>query len=105
MWTDQTPADRLFDELVCRQERITYKAAYIALIGPVDTWYPNRVREVVRIVEQSKQIAVGDLTIRLDALVVNEEAPNEPSEPHFREKRYTRTQWRSVFGSWGLRRP
>jgi hypothetical protein len=101
----QTLADRLLDELVCRQERITYKAAYITLIGPVDGWYPSRVREVVRIVEQSKQISIADLTIRLDALVVNEKAPNEPSLPHFKGKGYTRTQWQLVFGSWGVRRP
>jgi hypothetical protein len=100
-----TPADRLLDELVGRQERITYKAAYLTLIGPADGWNPSRVREVVRVVERSKQISVGDVTIRLDGLVVNEKAPNEPSEPHFRGKPYTRTQWRAVFGSWGVRRP
>ena len=99
------PADELFDELVALHERITYKAAYIALVGPVDDWYPRRVREVVRIVERSKEMTIGDVTIRLDALVVNEKAPNEPSAPHFRGKSYTRTQWRSAFREWGVRRP
>ncbi len=100
-----TSADQLFDELVRLQKRITYKAAYVALIGPVDRWFPRRVREVVRVVEQSNERTIGAVTIRLDALVVNAKAPNEPSEPHFRGKSYTRTQWRSVFGGWGVRRP
>lgn len=100
-----TSADQLFDELVALSERITYKAAYIALVGPADRWYPRRVREVVRIVEQSKEMTIGDVTIRLDALVVNEKPPNEPSAPHFRGKSYTLTQWRAAFGKWGVRRP
>ena len=100
-----TSADQLFDELVALQERITYKAAYHSLIGPVERWYPRRVREVVRIIEQSKEMTIGEVTIGLDALVVNDKAPNEPSAPHFRGKSYTRTQWRAAFGSWGVRRP
>ena len=105
MSTLLTSADQLFDDLVNSQERITYKAAYIALIGPVEKWSPRRVREVVRIVERSKEITIDKVAIRLDALVVNDKAPNEPSAPHFRGKSYTRTQWRSAFGAWGVRRP
>jgi hypothetical protein len=99
-------ADELFDDLIRSRERITYKAAYIALIGPApDHWFMNHARAVARAVENSKPVNVDVLSIRLDALVVNDKAPNEPSEPHFKTKEYTKNQWRSVFGSWGVRRP
>src|SRR5262245_46383526 len=99
MTPEHSLADRLFDDLVQHQERIPCKAAYITLIGPVTKWYPRRAAEIVRIIEQAKEMTVGGLTIRLDALVVNEKAPNEPSDPHFVGKSYTRSQWRAVFGN------
>src|SRR4051812_24583648 len=100
------PADLLLDELVRCRERITYKAAYLALVGRAPrAWYRNHVTAVVRVVERSRQVVVDGLPIRLDALVVNEKSPNEPSEPHFAGKPYTRTEWQAVFSTWGVRRP
>jgi hypothetical protein len=106
MGTTQSPADRLLDDLVVARDRITYKAAYIALIGPPPAhWYHNHVAQIVRVVERSKQVTVDGLTIRLDALVVQDKAPNEPSERHFQGKAYDRRRWQAAFGCWGVRRP
>jgi hypothetical protein len=96
--------DRLFDELLGRRERITCKAAYAALIGPPpEPWLPRHGEEVARVAARSRDVTVGGLPIRLDALIVLFKSA-EPADPHFKNKRYTRAQWRAVFGEWIVRR-
>ena len=59
-------------------------------------------QEVLAIAQQSMPRVHGGLTVQLDALIVNQDGTQEPSDGYFTNRGFTRDQWWAVFGNWPL---
>ena len=101
-----SPADLLFQRLLGERRKISYIDAYEILVGPrpASGKWRNQVHcpQVIAVAKQSATQVVQGLAVQLDALIVNAEGTQEPSNGYFKNRQFTREQWQQVFGSWPL---
>lgn len=95
-------AQSLLAALVEERRVISYSAAYRHIVGPYNTWL-NAVHspEVIRLACKTTPRRVGNLTIRLDALIVGIQT-RRPARGHFVNAAYSEVDWIQTFGTWPL---
>ncbi len=96
-------ADDLFGHLLQHRERISFGAAYRALLGA--SGRPWRavidVPLVLRAARGTATRRVQDIEIGLDALIVNKKT-KKPGSGHFKERPYAEDTWLAHFAAWPL---
>lgn len=95
-------ADQLFQQLLNERRKISYINAYERLLGNRPNPWLNipHCREVLAVAQQSRPRVIGEVTVQLDALIVNQNGNQEPSEGFFTNRGFTRERWREIFGAW-----